>query len=84
MKFNDDPSFWTRKFPVGHPFEQHQGREFGKKTFFDNRKKWLVIKLSLLGVLLRCIFPECGLGFSSWWFQIYLIFNPDPWGNDPI
>ena len=23
------------------------------------------------------------MGSSGWWFQIFFIFTPDPWGNDP-
>ena len=56
--------FLDQEIPRWIPFDQHQGYQFWKKSFFDNRKKWLVIKLSLLGVLFRCFFPR----MWAWFF----------------
>jgi len=29
-------------------------------------------------------FPVSHVDFPGWWFQWFLNFHPDPWGNDPI
>ena len=50
----------------------------------DRKTRWLV-GFQISGLITKCpTFREIQTIQTGWWFQIFFIFTPILWGNDPI